>query len=120
MQWEFGDGTIEKNKLLSMAHSFSQRGPKVVVQTIVLKDGTTLTNFITLFVVDPSLLASYSLQTHPNKLNPNTLQIIKYSSRLQGDTLNEYITFLQNYDSLRTETSEETVFPFTADFIYNQ
>ena len=120
VQWDFGDGTRESNKLLMMSHSFTERGVKVVIQTITLKNGKKLTNYITLYIVDKSLMQSYVLQTTPSKLNPDPLQKILYSSSLKGDAVGEYITFLQNYDGSNTTQSYTVKFPMQDAYTYSK
>lgn len=116
----FGDGTTESNKLLSTSHVFSQRGTKVVIQTITLKNKQKLVNFITLFVVDPSLLSSYVLQTAPSSLAPNTLENITYVSTLKGDVLTDQVSFIQKFDTENIESLSTEEFPATSSYIYNQ
>jgi len=120
VQRDFGDGTKESNKLLMTSHSFSERGSKVVIQTITLKNGKKLTNYITLYIVDKALMLSYVLQTAPSKLNPDTLQKIAYNSSLKGDTIGTYITFLGNYDGVNASQSYTVKFPKIDTHTYNK
>jgi len=120
VQWDFGDGKRESNALLSLSHSFSERGAKVVLQTITLKNGKKMTNLITLYVVDKSLMLSHVLDTAPDKLNPSSLQNIVYSSVLHGDIIGDYITFLQNYDGTNPIQSDDVSFPLEANHLYSK
>jgi len=120
VQRDFGDGTRESNTLLATSHSFGERGTKVVIQTITLNNGQKMTNLITLYVVDKSLMLSYVLQTAPNKLNPSSLQKISYSSSIQGDAISDYITFLQSYDGANTTQSDTVKFPMQDTHTYSK
>lgn len=120
VQRDFGDGTRESNNLLMLSHIFTERGAKVVIQTIVLKSGKQLTNLITIYVVDKSLLFSYALQTIPDILNPNISQHIVYSSSIKWDPVGNYITFLQNYDGKNPIQSDTIRFPIQTSHSYNK
>jgi hypothetical protein len=120
VQRDFGDGKKESNALLALSHSFAERGAKVVIQTITLKNGKKLTNFITVYVVDTSLMLSYVLQTSPSILNPDMLQNISYTSSLKGDGIQNYITFLQSYDGNNTLQFNNAKFPIYGNFTYNK
>jgi hypothetical protein len=120
VQRDFGDGTRESNNLLMISHSFTVRGAKVIIQTITLKNGQKLTNFITLYIVDKALMLSYVLQTAPDKLNPDSLQKILYSSSLKGDAVGSYITFLQSYDGSNTTESDTVKFPMLDTYTYSK
>ena len=77
---DFGDGTDAKNNSLIATHTFTTAGKKAVIQKIVLIDGTTLTNMITVFVVDKSLLRSYALLLIPSKLVATIGEKISFTS----------------------------------------
>jgi hypothetical protein len=83
---DFGDGTNAKNNSLSATHTFTTAGKKAVIQKIVLINGTTLTNMITLFIVDKSLLRSYALLLAPSKLVANIGEKISFNSYKVGDS----------------------------------
>ena len=70
-------------------------------------------NFITLYVVDKSLMASYVLKTVPNTLHPSTLERVNYSSSIVGDAVKNPITFLSNYTPALTEKSDTVKFPMS-------
>lgn len=83
---DFGDGTTTQNRSLSTTHTFSTAGKKAAIQKIMLINGTTLTNMITLFVVDKSLLRSYALMLTPSKLSASIGEKISFTSYKVGDS----------------------------------
>ena len=83
---DFGDGTTTQNRSLSATHTFSTAGKKAVIQKIMLINGTTLTNMITLFVIDKSLLRSYALLLTPSTLAATIGQKIIFNSYKIGDS----------------------------------
>jgi len=83
---DFGDGTNAKNSSLNATHTFTTAGKKAVIQKIMLINGTTVTNMITLFVVDRSLLRSYALLLVPSKLIDTIGEKISFTSYKVGDS----------------------------------
>ncbi|MBP6911404.1 PKD domain-containing protein [Patescibacteria group bacterium] len=51
IRWDFGDGTIQTNTLLTMNYAYTKAGPRIITQTIYLLDGTILTNIININVI---------------------------------------------------------------------
>jgi hypothetical protein len=113
VQREFGDGTkSEPSDSLSTSHTFNTRGTKVVIQRIRLKNGMTLMNFITLYVVDTSLMTSYALQTTMEPLNPDSLKEVKYNSTvIPNYAVKKPIAFLNSYEPGLTEKPKTIQFP---------
>ena len=71
VQWDFGDGTQESNQEITASHTYTKGGKRAVIQTIHFIDGTSLTNIITLYIIDKTLLSSYGLILTPDKLTSN-------------------------------------------------
>lgn len=117
--WEFGDGTNEEGTSLSINHNFTLAGAKVIIQTIYLKGGQVLKNFITLFVVNKSLMASYALQTTPNNLHPNAFEKVSFATSIKGDTISQWSDLSQTYEGTITEKISQNTFPVSTSHVYS-
>jgi PKD repeat protein len=71
VDWDFGDEVKTTNTTLTMEHSYTKAGKKVVSQTIHLTDGKQIINMITLYVINTTDLASYALHMKPSTLIAN-------------------------------------------------
>lgn len=116
---DFGDGTNAKNSSLSATHTFTTAGKKAVIQKIVLINGKILTNMITLFVVDKSLLRSYALLLAPSKLIANIGEKISFSSYKVGDSRESIQWYMMKYNNEKSENLPwSTKLPLTTNYSY--
>lgn len=117
---DFGDGITAKNNLLSIHHTYTSAGKKTVIQKIVLIDGTELTNMITVFVIDKSLLRSYALLLAPNKLISNVGEKISFNSYKIGDSRENIQWYTVKYSSEKSENLPwSTKLPLTTNYSYS-
>lgn len=65
---DFGDETKQVNTTLTIEHTYTKAGKRVITQTITLTDGKKLTNMLTLNIIDKSVFASYALLMTPDTL----------------------------------------------------
>jgi len=82
---DFGDDNRITNETLTMEYIYTTPGKKIVSQTIYLKDGKTITNMITIHVIDTTTLSSYALLLIPSKLIANIGENISMIARTIGN-----------------------------------
>ncbi|MCX6823084.1 MAG: thrombospondin type 3 repeat-containing protein [candidate division SR1 bacterium] len=116
---DFGDGTTTQNRSLSTTHTFSTAGKKAAIQKIMLINGTTLTNMITLFVVDKSLLRSYALMLTPSKLSASIGEKISFTSYKVGDSRENIQGYMMKYNDEKSQNLSGTIpLPLTTNYSY--
>jgi PKD repeat protein len=84
---DFGDETKITNTTLTMEHTFTTPGKRVVSQKITLNNGKKLLNIITINIVDSSSFWSYALVMTPSKLIANIGEKINFSTRIIGNLI---------------------------------
>ncbi|HRX63879.1 MAG TPA: PKD domain-containing protein [Candidatus Absconditabacterales bacterium] len=81
INWNWGDGEIENNKKLDHNHKYEKAGEKIIIQTVKLKNGKEIKNFLTVYIRDRTLESSYAIKTSINELvsssNENLVFTIK-------------------------------------------
>jgi len=118
-QRDFGDGTIEKNNSLSTSHIYKKPWKKVVLQDLFLVDGTKLTSFITIYVVDKSALNSYALIMKPSALYLNVWKKIWFDTYVVWDKVNDANLFVTRYSPLfMDKISSDINLPYKSSYIY--
>ena len=82
---DMGDGTLQTNTNLSQQYTYTKRGPKIITQTIYLLDGRTLTNVLTLDVLQASAGGDdTSVTLIPSTLTPRSGEPVTYRFVLEG------------------------------------
>ena len=116
---DFWDDTNAKNSSLSATHTFTTAGKKAVIQKIILINGKTLTNMITLFVLDKSLLRSYALLLAPSKLIANIGEKISFNSYKVGDSRESIQWYMMKYSNEKSENlPSSTKMPLMTNYSY--
>lgn len=108
---DFGDGTIVKNTNTSTTHTYNTIGPRVIIQTIKLKNNISYTNFITVYVSDPSLFSSYNITMTPSSLIAPIDGQIQYTINAGGDTIANQAIGLQTYGTNNTDRYQRPNIP---------
>ena len=93
----FGDGTAINNTTMTTEYAYKEPGKKVIRQTINLKDGTKMTNILTIYITDKATLASYALLMIPSKLIANIGEKIDFSTRIVGKLMKTPITQIAEF-----------------------
>ncbi|MEI6426060.1 MAG: PKD domain-containing protein [Candidatus Absconditabacteria bacterium] len=81
--WDFGDGTTIQTQELSINHTYKISGQKVVIQNILLNNGSSIRTIITLYVVRPYIFDSYSLEFLPD-MQGSSLKPLKFTTTIKG------------------------------------
>ncbi|MEI8091739.1 MAG: hypothetical protein WCG98_06025 [bacterium] len=118
---DFGDGTTTQNQSLLANHTYTQAGKKAVVQTIALIDGKHITNIITLYVQDKSLLRSFAIVLTPDKLIATLGEKIQFFSNRVGDSWEAPNAYAIKLDQKSTQKfAGDTKLPLTTMHSYFQ
>ena len=89
-----GDGKIEKNNYLSNSHVYDLVWQKVIIQKIVLKNWISMTNMITVFVVDKELFKSNAIMINPSTLNNKVGSKILFDVKILWSKVTSYINII--------------------------
>ncbi|MDD3262458.1 MAG: PKD domain-containing protein [Candidatus Absconditabacteria bacterium] len=89
--WNFGDGKILETTETKTNYSYQTVGKKIVLQTIILRNGKKLQNMITLFVSANNLFSSYAIQLLPSSLDINTFQQFSFKISPLGDSFSDIL-----------------------------
>lgn len=102
---DFGDETKQVNTTLTIEHTYTKAGKRVITQTITLTDGKKLTNMLTLNIIDKSVFASYALLMTPDTLITSIWGKINFSAHIIGNLLKTPINQVMEFSdgSLQTK-----------------
>jgi hypothetical protein len=84
---KFGDGKMQITTTPLINYTYTSGGKKIVVQNITLKDGSILSNFLTIFVQDDDLSSSYAVFAIPQYLLSSRNSAIGFSIMTMGTNI---------------------------------
>ena len=116
-----GDWTIDTNVNLVYQHSYKVWWTKSISQKITLKDWRTITNFLTIFVVDLNMANTYTYLINPSNLVANTYDKINFSTYIVWYVLPNYPLIINKYKQWETRMFNDIKsLPQKFDYIYNK
>ena len=108
VDWDFWEEIKIRNTTLTMEHAFTQPGKRVITQTILLTDGKTLINMITIYITDKTRLWSYALLMTPSTLIANVWDKINFSTRIIWSLLKTPIIQIAEFSDWTTQKKDWT------------
>lgn len=118
---DFGDGTVVNNNNTTTTHTYRTMGPRVLIQTIKLKNGQTITNYLTIYVRDPIYGQSFGKNFTPSILSTVPGQTINYTNTFIGNTINTDTTNIQRYTnnaSIYYENNPTLSYRYDSPWVY--